>query len=59
MPPNIGQGGGYAMMNALALAVHLDQHMEVPDALAARERAERPLTDHTQRISVWLGLPTT
>jgi hypothetical protein len=23
------------------------------------ERNERPLTEHTQRISYWLGLPTT
>jgi 2-polyprenyl-6-methoxyphenol hydroxylase-like FAD-dependent oxidoreductase len=59
LPPNIGQGGGCAMMNALALAVHLDRHREVEDALAAWEVAERPLTDHTQRVSVLLGLPTT
>jgi 2-polyprenyl-6-methoxyphenol hydroxylase-like FAD-dependent oxidoreductase len=59
LPPNIGQGGGCAMMNALALAVHLDRHREIEDALAAWEAAERPLTDHTQRVSVLLGLPTT
>ena len=59
LPPNIGQGGGCAMMNALALAVYLDRHREVEDALAAWEAAERPLTDHTQRVSVLLGLPTT
>jgi 2-polyprenyl-6-methoxyphenol hydroxylase-like FAD-dependent oxidoreductase len=59
LPPNIGQGGGCAMMNALALAVHLDRHRAVEDALAAWETAERPLTDHTQRVSVLLGLPTT
>jgi 2-polyprenyl-6-methoxyphenol hydroxylase-like FAD-dependent oxidoreductase len=59
LPPNIGQGGGCAMMNALALAVHLDRHREVEDALAAWEAAERALTDHTQRVSVLLGLPTT
>jgi 2-polyprenyl-6-methoxyphenol hydroxylase-like FAD-dependent oxidoreductase len=59
LPPNIGQGGGCAMMNALALAVHLDRHREVEDALAAWEAAERRLTDHTQRVSVLLGLPTT
>jgi 2-polyprenyl-6-methoxyphenol hydroxylase-like FAD-dependent oxidoreductase len=59
LPPNIGQGGGCAMMNALALAVHLDRHREVEDALAAWEAAERTLTDHTQRVSVLLGLPTT
>jgi 2-polyprenyl-6-methoxyphenol hydroxylase-like FAD-dependent oxidoreductase len=59
LPPNIGQGGGCAMMNALALAVHLERHSEVEDALTAWETAERPLTDHTQRVSVLLGLPTT
>jgi 2-polyprenyl-6-methoxyphenol hydroxylase-like FAD-dependent oxidoreductase len=59
LPPNIGQGGGCAMMNALAIAVHLDRTHDVPAALAAWERHERPLTDHTQRISYLLGLPTT
>jgi 2-polyprenyl-6-methoxyphenol hydroxylase-like FAD-dependent oxidoreductase len=59
LPPNIGQGGGCAMMNALALAVHLERSPDVPAGLAAWERAERPLTDHTQRISFLLGLPTT
>jgi 2-polyprenyl-6-methoxyphenol hydroxylase-like FAD-dependent oxidoreductase len=59
LPPNIGQGGGCAMMNALSLAVHLDRAEDIPAGLAAWERAERPLTDHTQRISFLLGLPTT
>jgi 2-polyprenyl-6-methoxyphenol hydroxylase-like FAD-dependent oxidoreductase len=59
LPPNIGQGGGCAMMNALSLAVHLDRERDVAAALAAWERQERPITDHTQRISVLLGLPTT
>ncbi len=59
LPPNIGQGGGCAMMNALSVAVHLDRGHDVPAALAAWERQERPITDHTQRISVLLGLPTT
>lgn len=59
LPPNIGQGGGCAMMNALSLAVYLDRHADIPTALAAWEASERPLTDHTQRISVLLGLPTT
>jgi 2-polyprenyl-6-methoxyphenol hydroxylase-like FAD-dependent oxidoreductase len=59
LPPNIGQGGGCAMMNALSLAVYLDQYDDVPSALAAWERAERPITDHTQRVSVLLGLPST
>jgi 2-polyprenyl-6-methoxyphenol hydroxylase-like FAD-dependent oxidoreductase len=59
LPPNIGQGGGCAMMNALSLAVYLERDNDVPAALAAWERAERPLTEHTQRISYLLGLPTT
>jgi 2-polyprenyl-6-methoxyphenol hydroxylase-like FAD-dependent oxidoreductase len=59
LPPNIGQGGGCAMMNALALAVYLDQEKDVPKALETWERQERPLTEHTQRISLMLGWPTT
>ncbi|WP_376093681.1 FAD-dependent oxidoreductase [Roseomonas sp. CCTCC AB2023176] len=50
MPPNLGQGGGCAMMNALALAVALDGG-GVEEGLADWERRERPLTDHTQRWS--------
>jgi 2-polyprenyl-6-methoxyphenol hydroxylase-like FAD-dependent oxidoreductase len=59
LPPNIGQGGGCAMMNALALAVYLEGERDVAAALAAWEQQERPLTEHTQRISYFLGLPTT
>jgi 2-polyprenyl-6-methoxyphenol hydroxylase-like FAD-dependent oxidoreductase len=59
LPPNIGQGGGCAMMNALSLAYYLDREKEVSEALEVWEHNERPITDHTQRISVLLGLPTT
>src|SRR5581483_1820584 len=59
LPPNIGQGGGCAMMNALSLAVYLDREADVPAALAAWERNERAITEHTQRISLMLGWPTT
>jgi len=59
LPPNIGQGGGCAMMNALSLAVYLERENDVATALAAWERQERPLTEHTQRVSYFLGLPTT
>jgi 2-polyprenyl-6-methoxyphenol hydroxylase-like FAD-dependent oxidoreductase len=59
LPPNIGQGGGCAMMNALSLAVYLERDGDTGAALASWERNERPLTEHTQRISYWLGLPTT
>jgi 2-polyprenyl-6-methoxyphenol hydroxylase-like FAD-dependent oxidoreductase len=59
LPPNIGQGAGCSMMNALSLGVFLDRHDDVPEALADWERQERSITDHTQRISLFLGLPTT
>jgi hypothetical protein len=47
------------MMNALSLAVHLDRERDVRTALQDWERTERPLTEHTQRISTMLGWPTT
>ena len=59
LPPNIGQGGGCAMMNALSLAVYLDSESDVVAALRVWEAKERPMTEHTQRISHLLGLPTT
>ena len=59
MPPNIGQGGGCSMMNALSLAEHATRASDLPAALAAWERRERPLTEHTQRISTFLGRPAT
>jgi 2-polyprenyl-6-methoxyphenol hydroxylase-like FAD-dependent oxidoreductase len=59
LPPNIGQGGGCAMMNALSLAVYLEREPDTAKALETWERNERPITDHTQRISYLLGLATT
>jgi 2-polyprenyl-6-methoxyphenol hydroxylase-like FAD-dependent oxidoreductase len=59
LPPNIGQGGGCAMMNGLSLAVYSEREADITAALQAWERNERPITEHTQRISYWLGLPTT
>ena len=59
LPPNIGQGGGCAMMNALSMAVWLDRDRDVPAGLAAWEENERAITEHTQRISLMLGWPTT
>jgi 2-polyprenyl-6-methoxyphenol hydroxylase-like FAD-dependent oxidoreductase len=50
MPPNLAQGAGCAMMNALSLAVSLASN-PVSDALTAWEAQERPLTEHTQRWS--------
>lgn len=56
--PNLGQGGGCAMMNALGLAVAIEQNGDdIPSALEAWERRERPLTEHTQRIAgMWSAL---
>jgi 2-polyprenyl-6-methoxyphenol hydroxylase-like FAD-dependent oxidoreductase len=51
MPPNLGQGGGCAMMNALSLAVEVSETRELAAALARWEARERPLTEHTQRWS--------
>ena len=59
LPPNIGQGGGCAMMNALSLAAHLERDTDVEAALRTWEAMERPMTEHTQRISYIVGLPTT
>lgn len=59
LPPNLGQGGGCAMMNALSLATILDEHATIDDALEDWERRERPLTEHTQRISMLYSIPTT
>jgi 2-polyprenyl-6-methoxyphenol hydroxylase-like FAD-dependent oxidoreductase len=58
-PPNIGQGAGCGMMNGLALAVHLERSDEVAQGLNVWEERERPMTEHTQRVSYLLGVPTT
>jgi FRG domain len=42
-----------------ALQRRLQGVAHLPATLAAWERTERPITEHTQRISVLLGLPTT
>src|SRR5882672_1761513 len=57
IPPNIGQGAGCAMMNALSLGVFLERSHVVQSVFDVWERAERPLTNHTQRISRLYGMP--
>ena len=61
MPPYLAQGAGHAMMNALGLAVALEAAPDLEGGLAAWERRERPLTEHTQRwtriYGLTLGLP--
>jgi 2-polyprenyl-6-methoxyphenol hydroxylase-like FAD-dependent oxidoreductase len=49
MPPYLAQGAGHAMMNALGLAVALQEAPSLPTAFEQWERRERPLTEHTQR----------
>ena len=57
-PPNLGQGGGMAMQNAMALAAYMadvkDQR-DVPAGLEAWEAATRPLTEHCQYWSCLFG----
>ncbi|CAI1025620.1 TPA: FAD-dependent monooxygenase [Serratia liquefaciens] len=55
MPPYLGQGGGCALMNALGLAVSLENNRDIPAALAAWEAQERPLTEHTQDTAERMG----
>jgi 2-methyl-3-hydroxypyridine 5-carboxylic acid dioxygenase len=48
MSPQLGQGAGCAMMNALGLAVALDESPTIEAGLALWETRERPLTERTQ-----------
>ncbi len=57
-PPNLGQGGGMAMQNGLALAVALkgvEDARDIPPALEAWEARERPLVEHCQKWSQLYG----
>jgi 2-methyl-3-hydroxypyridine 5-carboxylic acid dioxygenase len=51
MAPTLGQGAGIAMMNALSLAVAVNEVPVIEDALQLWEERERPLTEHTQDAS--------
>jgi 2-methyl-3-hydroxypyridine 5-carboxylic acid dioxygenase len=55
MAPTLGQGAGTAMMNALALAVAIESHSDVEDALEEWELRERPLIEHTQNLSAQIA----
>ena len=57
-PPNLGQGGGMAMQNGLALASFVGQvqnAQEIPDALEAWENSERAIVEHCQKWSCLYG----
>ena len=55
MPPYLGQGGGCALMNGLALADAVGAAGDIPEALERWEERERPLTEHTQDTAERLG----
>lgn len=55
MPPYLGQGGGCALMNGLALAAAVTDAPDIAAALADWEARERPLTEHTQDTAERLG----
>jgi len=57
-PPNLGQGGGMAMQNGLALAAALQGisgPQQIPDALEAWEARERDIVEHCQKWSCLYG----
>lgn len=57
-PPNLGQGGGMAMQNGLALAAcmeGLQDPRDIPERLAVWEAEVRPLTELCQRWSTLYG----
>jgi 2-methyl-3-hydroxypyridine 5-carboxylic acid dioxygenase len=51
MCPALAQGAGCAMVNALSLAMELEEIPEVEDAVTSWEKRIRPLTDRCQAIS--------
>ena len=54
--PNLGQGGGMAMQNGLAMATALEEvkdSRDIPDALEVWEAGERDIVEHCQR---WASL---
>lgn len=56
-PPYLGQGGGTAMTNAVALAAAVSRPgRALPDALVAWERGQRPDVERTQRTSYRMRL---
>jgi 2-methyl-3-hydroxypyridine 5-carboxylic acid dioxygenase len=51
MCPALAQGAGCAMVNALSLAMELDEVADVEEAIVAWEKRIRPITDRCQAIS--------
>lgn len=55
MAPNLGQGAGVAIVNAVVLSRILAKERDVPAALRKWEASERPYVDKTQRMSYLYG----
>jgi 2-polyprenyl-6-methoxyphenol hydroxylase-like FAD-dependent oxidoreductase len=55
MAPNLGQGAGVAIVNAVVLARMLAKEKDVPRALQRWEQMERPYVDKTQLMSYVYG----
>ncbi len=51
MCPSLAQGAGCAMVNALSLAVELEDFPEVQEGIACWEKRMRPLTDRCQALA--------
>lgn len=56
MTPNLGQGAGQAIEDAVTLAVLLDAHPTVESALVAYDRERRPRTQMVARRSRLIGV---
>jgi 2-polyprenyl-6-methoxyphenol hydroxylase-like FAD-dependent oxidoreductase len=55
MSPNLGQGACVAMANGVALAGAVTRSEDIPAALRAWERRERPIVELAQRYSAYYG----
>lgn len=55
MPPNLGQAANMAFTNVMALAEHVSAADDIPAALQAWEKQQRPITNHVQRWSYVYG----
>ncbi|HEV8276501.1 MAG TPA: FAD-dependent monooxygenase [Streptosporangiaceae bacterium] len=55
MAPDLGQGGGQAMEDAVTLAATLTDHSSVPAALARYDELRRPRTQRVVRLAHRIG----
>lgn len=55
MCPALAQGAGVGIVNAVDLALALEQHDEIEDALAAWEARQRPMTDEAQARTAYMA----